>query len=293
MQDGYSFNQLYTDSHHASYVRTRKSPNGILDMVDLIRPAGDMSHPALPELVLYQDQLGGSRVSVNNGSGHFNAISERGAFYLSPPQVAQIGEVDSSHQLRSLSFSLSQWQSVLDEASEGQFTVESLRPHRGFFHSPSIRSAFQNLWFLCDEEGVPSRLLARAAGCEILAELCRLNGTPFEQVKGGLAPWAKRRCIELMQSQLSEDLSLDELAAEVKLSPFHFARMFKQSVGVPPRVYMTQLRMEKVTELLQRTELSVTEIAQEVGYSSSQVLSRVFIKHQNRSPSDYRRVVRS
>jgi AraC family transcriptional regulator len=151
----------------------------------------------------------------------------------------------------------------------------------------------KSLWFLCEEEGMPSRLLVRAAGCEILAEVCRLSGAPFPKVNNGLAPLAKRRSIEAMRTRMAEDLSLDQLAAEAGLSVFHFARMFKQSVGVPPRVYLTQLRMEKATELLQSTELSVTEIAQEVGYSSSQVLARIFLKHYHRSPTEYRRIVRN
>jgi hypothetical protein len=69
-------------------------------------------------------------------------------------------------------------------------------------------------------------------------------------------------------------------------------RMFKQSVGVPPRVYLTRGRLEKACELLEMTDLPVTEIAHEVGYSSNQVLARLFIKHQRMSPSDYRRAVR-
>ena len=112
-------------------------------------------------------------------------------------------------------------------------------------------------------------------------------------VKGGLAPWAERRCVELMRVRLSEDISLDELAVEAQLSPFHFARMFKQSLGVPPRVYLTRLRLEKTCHLLETTDLPVTEIAFEVGYSSNQVLARVFLKHRRMSPSDYRRAVRN
>ena len=96
-----------------------------------------------------------------------------------------------------------------------------------------------------------------------------------------------------MRARLSEDISLDDLAVEANLSPFHFARMFKQSVGVPPRVYLTRLRVEKACELLEQTDLPITEIALEVGYSSSQVLARVFLKHMRMSPSDYRRTVRN
>jgi AraC family transcriptional regulator len=187
---------------------------------------------------------------------------------------------------------LAQWQGVLDEAADGRFSFDTSCIYGRVFASSAIRSACRKLWALCQDEGAPSRLLARAAGCEILAELSRLGGAPFRPVKGGLAPWAEKRCLELLRARLSEDISLDELAAEARLSPFHFARMFKQSVGVPPRVYLTRLRVEKACELLETTDLPVTEIAQEVGYSSNQVLARVFVKHRRMSPTDYRRAVR-
>jgi AraC family transcriptional regulator len=67
--------------------------------------------------------------------------------------------------------------------------------------------------------------------------------------------------------------------------------MFRKSVGVPPRVYLTRLRIERACELLEMTDLPVTQIAQEVGYSSNQVLARVFVKHRNMSPIEYRRAV--
>jgi AraC family transcriptional regulator len=287
-----SFTQWYGQGQQASYVRARKSPGGILDLYDVARPAGDMSHPPLADLVIYQDQIGGSRVIGNSGGGHYNVKSEKGAFFLAAPNFANTASVDSNHQLRSLSFPVLQWQKVLEDTVDGDFTVECLQLYRGSFHAPSIRSALRNLWALSEEEGAPSRLLARAAGCEILAELCRLSGAPFVEIKGGLAAGSQRRCLELMHARLSEDISLDELAAEAQLSPFHFARMFKQSLGVPPRVYLTQLRLEKACELLELTELSITAIAHEVGYSSNQVLARIFFKHQRVSPSDYRRSIR-
>src|SRR5690606_35215148 len=242
----------YCEGRLASYVRTMKSPGGFLNLLEAAQPAGDMSDPAVPDLILYQDLLGGSRVSGALRGGSVDVMSERGGFVLAAPNFANKVMVDTSHQLRSLSFPMAQWQNVLDEATDGQFSFDRLGIYGGTFTSPAVRSALRNLWALCDEEGAPSRLLAQAAGCEVLAELYRLGGTPFTPAKGGLAPWAQRRSLELMRARLSEDISLDELAAEAGLSPFHFARMFKQSVGVSPRVYLTQLRMERACELLER-----------------------------------------
>jgi len=287
-----SFTQWYYKGPQASFVRARKSPGGVLDLLDVARPAGDMSRPALPDIVLMEDMLGCRRVRGDLGGGRFDVTSRKGTLAVAAPNFATTVVNDESHRLRSLAFPLAQWQGMLDEAADGRFSFDGSCIYGRVFDSPTIRSALRNLWALCEEEGAPSRLLARAAGCEILAELCRLAGAPFAPSRGGLAPWAERRCLDLMRARLSEDISLDDLAAEAQLSPFHFARMFKQSLGVPPRVYLTRLRVEKTCELLERTDLPITEIALEVGYSSNQVLARVFLKHRRMSPSDYRRAVR-
>lgn len=287
-----SSSDWYCEGRQASYLRSRKSPGGVLDLLEVARPAGDMSRPGLPDIVLYQDLLGGSRVSGNLGGGHFDVKGERGNFCIAAPNFATTAIMEERHRLRSLIFPMAQWESVLDEAADGRFSFDSSCIYGRMFASPEIRTAFRNIWALCEDEGAPSRLLARAAGCEILAELCRLGGAPLPMAKSGLAPWAERRCLELMRTRISEDISLDELAAEAQLSSFHFARMFKKSLGVPPRVYLTRLRLDKACELLAQTDLPVTQVALEVGYSSNQVLARVFLKHMRLSPSDYRRTVR-
>jgi AraC family transcriptional regulator len=94
-----------------------------------------------------------------------------------------------------------------------------------------------------------------------------------------------------MHAHLAEDIGLEDLAVEAQLSQFHFARMFRQSVGVPPRVYLTRLRMEKACELLETTDLPITEIAFEVGYASNQAFARVFLKERKMTPSAFRRTV--
>jgi AraC family transcriptional regulator len=287
-----SFAQWHSQGGHASYMRRMRSSGSILDLLELQRPAGDMSRPPLPDIVLMEDMLGCRRVRADLGGGRFDTATERGALAVAAPNFATTVVNDDSHRLRSLAFPLAQWQDVLDEAAEGRFSRDSSTIYGRVFDSPAIRSTLRNLWAICSDEGAPSRLLARAAGFEIMAELCRISGAPLATAKGGLAPWAQRRCLELMHAHLAEDISLDELAAEARLSPFHFARMFKHSLGVPPRAYLTRLRIEKACDLLEHTDLPITEIAQEVGYSSNQILARVFMKHRRLSPTAYRRAMR-
>jgi AraC family transcriptional regulator len=286
-----SYAEWYSKGHVATYVRSRRSSGKILNLLEIVRPSGNYPKPAVPDLVLFQSMLGGKRVRGNAGWGRFDVASQKGSLYLSAPNFAADITIDGPSHTRSLSLPLAQWQDVVAQSSDGECLMENLRYSGQAFQSRVIQSALRTLWALSEDEGAPSRLLARAAGCEILAELFQLGGAPFAAAKGGLAPGVERRCRELMRARMAEDISLDELAAEAQLSPYHFARMFKQSVGVPPRVYLTQLRMEKACELLQQTELPITEIALEVGYSSNQVLARVFTKHQHMTPTEYRRAI--
>lgn len=292
MTDYSSFSQWYAEGRLAPCVKEMRSPGTSLDLLESAQPPGDVSPPAVPELVLVQTLAINGRVSGDVGWGRFDDIGEKDKFFLDAPDFATRVLVDSSHEIRSLSFPLAQWRAVLDEAADGKLSVEDLSINRGVFHSPFLRSAMSKLWALCEDEGAPSRLLARSAGCEILAELFRLSGNSIAPAKGGLAPRVQRRCLDLMHGRLSDDLSLEDLAAEAQLSPFHFARMFKQSIGVPPRVYLTRIRMEKACELLEKTDLPVTEIAFEVGYGSSQAFARVFGKERHMSPTSYRHAVR-
>ena len=287
-----SYTQWYCEGHLASYARSMKSSGGMLNLLEGAPPAGDMSDPPVPDLALHYDVMGDFGITADLGSGRFSATCRPGNFLLAAPNFANSVIIDNDHHIRTIAFPIAYWTRLLEDTPHRASFLDFGALHRGPFTSPIIQSAQRNLWRLCDEEGAPSRLLAQAAGCEILAELCRLVGSPFASARGGLAPWAKRRSLELMQARLAEDISLDELAAEARLSAFHFARMFKQSVGVPPLVYLTRLRMEKICELLAMTDLTVTEIAQEVGYSSNQVLARVFMKHQLLNPTEYRRAVR-
>lgn len=141
-----------------------------------------------------------------------------------------------------------------------------------------------------------SRLRMDALGLDLAIQIIRKYSAesmtkilPGELAKGGLSPRKMRRCVDMLTADLSQEHSLSTLAAEVGLSPFHFARSFKLSVGAPPHAYLTQLRMQKAKSLLSDTEMSVTDIAFEIGYESSQALSRAFRKMFHCSPMQFRR----
>ncbi len=130
---------------------------------------------------------------------------------------------------------------------------------------------------------------ATLALCVTLIRRWSNHPSVAERRKPGLAPWKARRVFELLSQSLAEQLTLSELASSVGLSPYHFLRAFKASVGIPPHSYQTQLRMHRAQDLLHTTNLSVREIAAEVGYDDPSYLARQFRKHFGTTPAAYRR----
>src|SRR5690606_8271811 len=126
---------------------------------------------AVPDIVLVEDMFGCSRVRGDLGGGRFDLATGKDALAVAAPNFATTVINEESHWLRSLAFPLAQWQDVLDEAADGRFSFDTYCIYGRVFDSSTIRAALRNLWALCEDEGAPSRLLARAAGCEILAEL--------------------------------------------------------------------------------------------------------------------------
>ena len=79
---------------------------------------------------------------------------------------------------------------------------------------------------------------------------------------------AVERVIETMRAQVSEPLSLEEMAEIACLSPFHFHRMFRSITGIPPGEFLAALRLEAAKRLLLTTSLSVTDVCFDLGYTS-------------------------
>jgi AraC family transcriptional regulator len=84
------------------------------------------------------------------------------------------------------------------------------------------------------------------------------------------------RVIAILKANLVEPPSLEALGRQVGCSPFYLSRIFSQEMGKTISQYLRQLRMEKAAELLRSGKHNVTEVAMEVGYSSSSHFSVAF-----------------
>ena len=83
-----------------------------------------------------------------------------------------------------------------------------------------------------------------------------------------------KRVLRQIEDRLGEPLRLSDLAAIVAMSPFHFARIFKDQIGEPPAQYLQRRRTERAIEMLRSTRLPLSEIAFRTGFSSQSHMHR-------------------
>lgn len=91
-----------------------------------------------------------------------------------------------------------------------------------------------------------------------------------------------------INATLKEPPTVAALAKEANLSEYHFIRVFREKVGMPPRQYIIAARMEHARYLLKATTLPIGEIADQVGYQSVSMFSAMFKRQHGLSPRDYR-----
>ncbi len=111
------------------------------------------------------------------------------------------------------------------------------------------------------------------------------NVTNKKEEKVGNIVQEARRFIE---SNFSRDISLDDVAGSVDVSPYYFTRMFKEETGETFVEYLTRVRIEHARELIRDQALPIWEVSQAVGYSDPNYFSRIFKKTVGKTPSEFR-----
>jgi AraC family transcriptional regulator len=171
------------------------------------------------------------------------------------------------------------------------------------------RKWIERIWAPLRQQGTrlldayPTRQLALLAtflqqACEIQETRTRklrtwlaLPSSPARRthLRGGLSPAALRRVQLFVEANLARPIHLHDLAARAALSPYHFARAFKTSAGVTPRVFVEHRRIEHAKHLLAESTRPVADIAVETGFGTQSRLTTTFKRQTGFTPAAYRR----
>jgi AraC family transcriptional regulator len=94
--------------------------------------------------------------------------------------------------------------------------------------------------------------------------------------------------LNYIDDNLTEKLTLDELARVAGLSPHHFSEAFKRRTGVPPIRFVIRRRVERAVHFLATTDRTISDIAHELGFPSHGHLSTFFKRDVGTPPSRFR-----
>ena len=116
-----------------------------------------------------------------------------------------------------------------------------------------------------DASGAYAYALASMLAIHIAQKYSR-DATASRETSGGLTRRQVSQVVDFINERFSENLTLNTLAEVAKLSPFHFARLFKQSTGITPHQYVIQVRIGKGKEMLISSGMPIAEVARQVGF---------------------------
>jgi AraC family transcriptional regulator len=140
-----------------------------------------------------------------------------------------------------------------------------------------------------------SRLFVEQAVDLLCTQLVRAHSTfgvqPQAEQSHGLADWQVKRVTSYMQECMDRDIGLDEMAALVGLSRFHFCTAFRLATGMSPHHHLTALRMARARTLLAQPDLPIIQIALAVGYQTPSAFAASFRKATKVTPSIFRRAL--
>jgi AraC family transcriptional regulator len=165
---------------------------------------------------------------------------------------------------------------------------------RLFFDDPALWSTAEKLMTAIEIPRSENRLYVEALSAVLAVELARLERgvqTAQATARGGLAAWQERAACEYIDAHLAEQVALADLAAVAKLSPAHFCRAFKASVGMPPHRYQMQRRIEQAKTLLAAPWRPILEVALACGFGFSSSFTKAFRKGTGVTPSEFRRAL--
>lgn len=154
-------------------------------------------------------------------------------------------------------------------------------------NNPRVQELFAEFDRLHNSRELCDRLRVKSIILDLLAEYIRLAGSNTEVV------WDERdeemrNILSYINENFRRNLTTGELAAVCHMHPTHFIRAFKTKMAQTPHQYITDVRMEYARGLLDRSDRSVVEIAEDAGFYDLAHFSRAFKRHFAMSPTQYR-----
>jgi AraC family transcriptional regulator len=181
----------------------------------------------------------------------------------------------------------------LSEERGGAVSRSEEVPYAGGLYNDSIRRIGIDLLAHLQAPGAAGTVLTDTLSIELTACIVDNYSGAARQESAAVAEHRLdrrrlRRVLDYMTAHLEDDVGLSDLAEAACLSPYHFLRVFKRTMGVPPHRYLSRMRLERAKTLLSLREIPIAQIAFACRFSSQSNFTRAFHRATGSTPQAYR-----
>lgn len=141
-------------------------------------------------------------------------------------------------------------------------------------------------------EDIGSDFLSQLMVMELFVYISRALKMEWENSIKSRSPKIKQLIqvsVNYIHNHFERDLSLAEISKFVFLSPSYFTRAFKEEMGMSPISYLLKVRVDRAKELLSESDMKISEIALNIGFSNQQRFNEIFKKHTHMTPMQFRK----
>jgi len=174
------------------------------------------------------------------------------------------------------------------DVAESRWLSRALKslPRKAFSAPVDVRVCYERLFHVLDYEKsdrISRRFKLRAAAVQLLIALAEAGAIASHDARDVRF----QALVDHMRREPKKAFSMEEVAAELRCSPNTVRARFRKYTGVSPQSFMMKCRIHKAQDLLQAGGMSVTDIACELGFSSSQNFAIRFRQETGMSPTGW------
>lgn len=237
-------------------------------------------------------QAAGERTLILNGICYH--LKKGDLYLLKPLELHYTESRDAEYYERYLlNLPMEQMKPLLSEAESELLTrkLDSCVLHLEEEAEREVRSCFEQILRRSEKAGFLAEKSLCAAVLLLILRVREEIGSQNSRcvIEGEHISEEIAEAIRYIQTHYMEKITLEEIAAMIPMSRYHFCRRFHELTGATFLEYLSNVRLAKTHQLLMETDLSPGEIAARCGFSSTAHLTRVFRKKYQMAPGQFRK----
>ncbi|MEM7665830.1 MAG: AraC family transcriptional regulator [Pseudomonadota bacterium] len=285
-----SFAEFWAEGEWSEFVETlHPGENKPHTLAVFEQPEGAYPDPAMPEFHIQLLTKGTVPITTTFGGTTFRSDLSPGSIIVAPADTQANYEVEGPHRVLSLAVNTDAMDRFREQA-EFELPSDFGKLHEQKFHDPIVETLILRMLEQAMMDHPTSDLFLDHATNTILTSLLCRSGAMHAEIEpaGPLTDQDIAKVAGIIEDRLEDNLTIADLARVTSLSDWHFARAFKDATGLSPHQFVLRRRIARGKDLLQKTALSIAEIAAAAGFSSQSHMTDVFREKVGTTPGRYR-----